>query len=125
MNPSSSIIYPTEVESLHQQLAAANTLIQNYREETTFLGQQLEWVKTTYKELKSHVHSPSGYLEQISGLRQQLADSQKREVMLRKGFTDILTDTCEKFPGQRMMQIIGICHEALASTADLEAVKEE
>lgn len=50
-------------------------------------------------------------------VKQQLADSQKQIVMLRKGFTDILTDTCEKFPGQRMVQIMGICSEALAATA--------
>ena len=49
-------------------------------------------------------------------LEQELAEREKQAVLLRKGFTDILTDTCEKFPGQRMLQIMGICDEALTAT---------
>ncbi len=47
--------------------------------------------------------------EREIALRQQVA-------LLRKGFTDILTNTCDKFPGQRMLQIMGICNDALVAT---------
>ena len=38
--------------------------------------------------------------------------------MMREGFTNIMVNTCEKFPGQRTLQIMEICNKSLSATPD-------
>ena len=38
--------------------------------------------------------------------------------MMREGFTNIMVNTCEKFPGQRILQIMEICNKSLSSAPD-------
>ena len=52
----------------------------------------------------------------------QAADVIERQAaqieMMREGFTNIMVNTCEKFPGQRTLQIMEICNKSLSATPD-------
>ena len=52
----------------------------------------------------------------------QAADLIERQAaqieMMREGFTNIMVNTCEKFPGQRILQIMEICNKSLSSAPD-------
>lgn len=52
----------------------------------------------------------------------QAADLIERQAaqieVMREGFTNIMVNTCEKFPGQRILQIMEICNKSLSSAPD-------
>lgn len=75
-----------------------------------------EIYKTKEDELREQLAAAQAEALEQARIIGMGAEREKQVKLLRKGFTDILTDTCEKFPGQRMLQIMGICYEALATT---------
>lgn len=54
----------------------------------------------------------------IESLRQTVERQAAQIEMMREGFTNIMVNTCEKFPGQRILQIMEICNKSLSSAPD-------
>ena len=82
-----------------------------------------EQVKGLEASLDLSRHERNNLLETVTKQDAEIAELHRQVPLLRKGFIEILTNTCEKFPGQRFLQIMSICNEALTATQAKEGLK--